>query len=87
MRLLLGVRGERAGRDENAFIRAPRHRAAKIADLRHRDRSLIAFALKQDAKADERIDLQNAMPVNSAVAGLSGHEYLLKARFAQQPLT
>jgi len=68
---LLGFERERSGGNDQALVSTALHCTEKIPYLRWGDRTLVSFALKKYVEADERINLQGANPVYSAVAALA----------------
>ncbi len=77
---------EGPGGENNSFVRSTRHRAAKVAYLHWGDRTRVSLALEEDLEADERIDLQEADSVNTAIAGTTCYRDFLKASFTQEAL-
>ena len=65
--LALGLGREGTCRQDDALVCPTSHGAAEVSDLRRTDGAVVALALKQHAKADEGIDLHDAVPIESAV--------------------
>lgn len=84
--LTLRLLGERASRDDDAFVCAPRHSTTKVAHLRGRNRLGIALTLKQHLERHKRIDLENPESVDSAIATLTSDDNLGEARLPQNSL-
>ncbi len=72
--LLLGLAGESAGGDEQALVSSPGHRATEVADLLRSDAALVALALEEDLKGDQRqaVDADAVDPAFTRAAG-DGH--------------
>ena len=80
----LGVRGERPGGDQQAFVSSAGWRRGSHG-RQLTDAALVALALEEDGEADqaEPVDTQT---VNAAVAALAGNGDAVEVGLAQQSL-
>src|SRR5215471_11334870 len=81
---LLGVRGERARRDQKALVAPACHRAAEVADGAGADAAAGSLALKEDREADQPEPV-DAEPVDPTVAALPGDVHAVEVSFTQEP--
>ena len=87
-RFFSSIRREGAGGDKDAFIRPSGHCPAQISNLGncHRCTGLITLALENNLHTQERVDLQEALAINSSITAPTCNLDLLEASFAQQSL-
>ena len=80
--------GKGAGCEDDALVSASLHRPAERPNIGGRyDRALgVTFALEKDPEADERVDLECPVAIDSTVTATAGDHHLHEARFTKQPL-